>query len=70
MCQLRAVMETDGQTEKIMENVILVEVLPKALRLSTYFDEPKELTAVSIKSIDMVKGVLTLTATAAKGGTS
>lgn len=61
MCQMSVIMEKSGQTEKIMENVSLLEVTPKGIKISTLFEEPQILPGTAVKKIDFLEGVVTLT---------
>ena len=60
MCQISAVLEKDGQQEKIMDNVTTLEVTPEGIILSTLFEEPRLLNSTRIKNIDFLGGSITL----------
>ncbi len=62
MCQISAVLEKDGQREKIMDNVTTLEVTPEGIILSTLFEEPRLLSSTRIKNIDFLGGSITLVA--------
>ena len=51
MCLAKAYLMGDGQRELLLEEVALIEIRDKKLRLSTIFGEKKELEAV-IKAVD------------------
>lgn len=51
MCLAKAYLMGDGQRELLLEEVALIEIHDKKLRLSTIFGEKKELEAV-IKAVD------------------
>jgi len=51
MCLAKAYLIGDGQRELLLEEVALIEIRDKKLRLSTIFGEKKELEAV-IKAVD------------------
>jgi predicted RNA-binding protein len=51
MCLAKAYLVGNGQRELLLEEVALIEISDKKLRLSTIFGEKKELEAV-IKAVD------------------
>jgi len=51
MCLAKAYLMGNGQRELLLEEVALIEIRDKTLRLSTIFGEKKELEAV-IKAVD------------------
>ena len=51
MCLAKAYLMGNGQRELLLEEVALIEIRDKKLRLSTIFGEKKELEAV-IKAVD------------------
>lgn len=51
MCLAKAYLMGNGQRELLLEEVALIEIHDKKLRLSTIFGEKKELEAV-IKAVD------------------
>lgn len=51
MCLAKAYLVGNGQRELLLEEVALIEIRDKKLRLSTIFGEKKELEAV-IKAVD------------------
>lgn len=59
MCQMSVVLDHDGQQEKVMENVTLLEVVPEGVRISTLFEEPK-IVAGRVQRIDFMAGTVTL----------
>jgi predicted RNA-binding protein len=54
-------LEREPENERIMEGVTRLEVLEEGIRLSTFFEEPKILTGVRVKTIDFLSGLTTLT---------
>lgn len=60
MCQMSVLFEHDGQQEKVMENVSLLEVMPEGIKISTLFEEPKLLKDAQLKKIDFMGGTVTL----------
>lgn len=51
MCLAKAYLEGEGEKELLLEEVALIEIDDKMLRLSTIFGERKEMEGV-IKSVD------------------
>jgi predicted RNA-binding protein len=51
MCLAKAYLEEKGQKELLLQEVALIEIEDKRLRLSTIFGEEKEIEA-NIKQID------------------
>lgn len=68
MCQMSVVLEKDGATETIMENVARLEAGPEGVLVNALFDEPKLVAAVQVKSIDFMAGTVTLVASDATTG--
>jgi predicted RNA-binding protein len=68
MCQVSVVLENDGSTEKVMDNVTLLEVDERGVTVSTFFEEPKFVAGASVKRMDFNVGQVTLTT--ASGGDS
>ena len=60
MCQMCVVIEKGEKTEKILEEVIKVEIMDNGIMVSTYFEEPKFLDNVRIKEIDCLGSTVTL----------
>lgn len=61
MCQMTVMLETNGQQEKIMENVTRLEVLPEGIEVSTMFEAPRLLPNSRVKTIDFLDGIAVLT---------
>ena len=59
MCLAKAYLMGDGQRELLLEEVALIEIRDKKLRLSTIFGEKKELEAV-IKAVDFQNSSIVL----------
>lgn len=60
MCQMSVVLECDGQQQRIMDNVTLLEVTPQGVMVSTLFEEPKTVEAAVVGRVDMHAGLITL----------
>lgn len=60
MCQISVLVEREGNLEKVMDNVTRLEVLEDGVRLSTFFEEPKDIQKVVISSIDFLGGKVLL----------
>ena len=60
MCQMNVVLEHDGEQEKIMDNVIYLEVTGDGVLVSTLFEEPKLVKSAWVKNIDFQDGTVTL----------
>lgn len=60
MCQMRVMLDKEGQQELIMENVTELEVVEEGIRVSTFFEEPKIVSGAALKKIDFLSGTLTL----------
>ena len=60
MCQIRAVVEKDGEQETVMEAVTSLEVVDNGVVLSTFFEESKKITDVVIQRIDFLGGAVVL----------
>ena len=62
MCQIRAVVEHNGEQETVMESVTALEVVEDGVVLSTFFEEPKRVSGVVIEKIDFLGGAVVLKA--------
>lgn len=60
MCQMSAVLEHDGRVETVKENITRLDVLAKGVKISTFFEEPIELTGMVVHHIDFLKGKIFL----------
>ncbi|MDP7530585.1 MAG: CooT family nickel-binding protein [Candidatus Scalindua sp.] len=60
MCQMKVMLDKEGQQELVMEDVIKLEVTEDGIRVSTFFEEPKTVPGVAVKTIDFTSGTLTL----------
>ena len=60
MCQMSVLIQKAEKTEKIIEEVIKVEIIDNGIMVSTYFDEPKFIANVIIKEIDCLGSTVTL----------
>ena len=60
MCQMKVVLDQDGEQENIMENVTHLEVTGEGVLVSTFFEEPKMVKSAWVKNIDFLGGTVTL----------
>ena len=60
MCQMNVVLDHDGEQEKIMDNVTLLEVTAEGVLVSALFEEPKLVKSAWVKNIDFLDGRVTL----------
>lgn len=60
MCQIRVVIDKDGEEEKVMENVTGLQVTDEGVVLSSFFDEPFSVRNVAIARIDFLGGKVVL----------
>jgi len=60
MCQMKVVLDQDGEQEKIMENVTHLEVTDQGVLVSTFFEDPKLVKSARVKDIDFLGGTVTL----------
>jgi predicted RNA-binding protein len=60
MCQMRVIMETDTGPEQIMEEVTGLEVTPEGIVLASLFDEPRLIPDSTVKKIDFMATLITL----------
>ncbi len=56
MCQTSVLMEKNGGDEVLLENVTMLEVLDKGLKITTLFEGPQEFLGVAIRRIDFTGG--------------
>lgn len=56
MCQMSVVKSEDDREEVVMESVTRLEVKADGVELSTFFEEPKFLPGVTVRSIDFLGG--------------
>jgi predicted RNA-binding protein len=68
MCQMTVVLDHDGEQEKIMNNVTLLEVTDEGVLVSTLFEEPKLVKSAWVKNIDFLNGRVTLNSRISKDG--
>ncbi len=62
MCQMKVMLDKEGQQELVMEDVTQLEVVEEGIRVSALFEEPKIISDASVKKIDFLSGTLTLQA--------
>ncbi|MDP7555078.1 MAG: CooT family nickel-binding protein [Nitrospinota bacterium] len=60
MCQMKVMLDKEGQQELVMEDVTKLEVVEDGIRVSTFFEEPKTVSGAAVKTIDFTSGTLTL----------
>ncbi len=60
MCQMKVMLDKEGQQELVMEDVTKLEVVEGGIRVSTLFEEPKTVSSAAVKTIDFMSGILTL----------
>jgi predicted RNA-binding protein len=60
MCQMSVVLQKAEKTEKIIEEVVKVEIKNNGIMVSTFFDDPKFIDNVMIKEIDCLGSTVTL----------
>jgi len=60
MCQINVVVERQGEQEPVMESVTGLQITPKGVVLSTFFDEPLTVPGVHIKEINFLGGSVIL----------
>ncbi len=62
MCQMKVMLDKEGQQELVMEDVTQLEVVEEGIRVSALFEEPKIVSDASVKKIDFLSGTVTLQA--------
>ncbi len=60
MCQMKVMLDKEGQQELVMEDVASLEVVDGGIKISTLFEEPKLIPDVAVKVIDFLSGTTTL----------
>jgi len=60
MCQIRVVLEENGQQTTVMEQVTGLEVAGDGVRLSTFFEAPLTIPAARVERIDFLGGTVVL----------
>ena len=60
MCQMSIVIEKNNQKDKIIGDVVKLEITDKGIMVSTFFDEPKFIDNVIIKEVDCLGSTVTL----------
>ena len=60
MCQMSIVIERNNQKDKIIGDVVKLEITDKGIMVSTFFDEPKFIDNVIIKEVDCLGSTVTL----------
>ena len=68
MCQISAIVERNGEQERVMEAVTGLEVVDDGVVLSTFFEEPKKVSGVVIQKIDFLGGAVILREAAGENG--
>lgn len=62
MCQMKVMLDKEGQQELVMEDVARLEVVEEGIKVSTLFEDPKVISGVAVKTIDFLSGKLILQA--------
>jgi len=57
---MKVMLDKEGRQELVMEDVTKLEVTEDGVRVSTFFEEPKTVSGVAVKTIDFVSGTMTL----------
>ena len=65
MCQMRIVLETNGEQQTILENAALLEVTGDQINVSALFEEPRIVEHAHVTKIDFLSGTVTLATTEA-----
>ncbi len=60
MCQMNVVLDKNGETEKLLDEVTKLEVTPEGVVLSTFFESDKLIPRATVKEIDFIKTTVTL----------
>lgn len=69
MCQATVYLVQEGQESEIMRDVILLESTEDGVRLHTFFEECKTLSAQVLR-VDFLKHTVTVVTTEGRGGRS
>ncbi|OGQ99141.1 MAG: RNA-binding protein [Deltaproteobacteria bacterium RIFOXYD12_FULL_55_16] len=56
MCQMRVILEQDGNETVVAENASLLEVSGDDLRVSALFEEPQLIRGAAVRAIDFLNG--------------
>ncbi len=56
MCQMRVVMEKDGNEEVIHENVTNIDILENGIAVTTLFEGSSEIAGAVIRRMDFLSG--------------
>ncbi len=60
MCQMKVMLDKEGQQKLVMEDVTKLEVTEDGVRVSTFFEEPKTVSGAAVNTIDFTSGILIL----------
>lgn len=60
MCQMRIVLEQDGRETVLAENASSLEVTAEGLRVDVLFEKPEIIHGGAIRSIDFLRGRVTV----------
>ncbi|MFA6499189.1 MAG: CooT family nickel-binding protein [Desulfurivibrionaceae bacterium] len=60
MCQMRVILEQDGNEAVVAESASQLEVSEDGIRISTLFEEPQFIPGGVVRSIDFLKGRVTV----------
>ena len=62
MCQMKVMLDNEGQQELVMEDVAQLEVVEEGIKIGQLLEEPKLISGVSVKTIDFLSGTAVLQA--------
>lgn len=60
MCQMRVVLEKEGEQEMILDNASLLEVTDDGVSVSALFEPPRVVPHAMVARIDFMSGTVTL----------
>ncbi|HIJ89263.1 MAG: CooT family nickel-binding protein [Desulfobulbaceae bacterium] len=60
MCQMRVVLEQDGNEAVVAESASQLEVCEDGIRISTLFEEPQFIRGAAVRAIDFLNGRVTV----------
>lgn len=60
MCQMRVIMEQDGNAAVVAESASLLEVAEDGIRISTLFEKPLFIQGATVRAIDFLNGKVTV----------
>ncbi|MCP4715302.1 MAG: CooT family nickel-binding protein [Deltaproteobacteria bacterium] len=60
MCQMKVVLDDEGERQNVLDEVTRLEVTPAGVVLSTFFDDPRLVEGTQIQEIDFMKTTVVL----------